>query len=299
MFLRTTAVLASAIALVACNPSTNGDGKGNVTLEFQGSQSSGVQVARTLGSVGSSVPVTDTAGNEVGSISLSEAWIVVKEIELEHESEVEVDDETVAEIEIEIEFVGPFAVDLLSGETYPQLPSVSIDTGLYNDIEMDIEKLEQGDLVGMPDLPQGIADKLLSYSLYLEGTYTSADNSTYVAIPFSLSYDQTDEFEFSPGDLSSGFVVDDTGINDIIVAFRLNEWFRFDVAETNSDNLAFEDAIADNGSGNAIVLDGNSNSEIMNIIEDNIEDSAEYGEDDDDDGELDEDEDDDDDDEED
>lgn len=289
MFLRTTAVLASAIALVACNPSNSGDGKGNVTLEFSGSQSSSVQVARSLGTVGTSIPVNDTAGNDVGSISLTEAWIVIKEIELEHESDVETD----VEEELEIEFVGPFAVDLLSGETYPQLPSVSIDTGLYNDIEMDIEKLAQGDLTGMPDLPQGIADKLLSYSLYLEGTYTSSDNTTYVAIPFSMSYDQTDEFEFSPGDFSNGFVVDDTGINDIIVAFRLNEWFRFDLSETNSDNLAFEDAIADNGNGDEIALDGNTNSDIMDVIEDNIEDSAEYGEDEDDDGELDEDEDDD------
>jgi hypothetical protein len=292
MFLRTTAVLASAIALVACNPSTNGDGKGNVSLEFQGSQSSAVQVARSLGTIGSSVPVTDTAGNSVGSISLNEAWIVLDEIELEHESEVEVDGETVSETEIEIEFVGPFALDLLSGETYPALPQISIDTGLYTDIEMDIEKLEQEDLIGMPDLPQGIADTLLDYSIYLEGTYTSEDGSTYVAIPFSLSFDLADEFELSGLDATNGFVVDDTGLNDIIVAFRVNEWFRFDVADTNGDNLEFVDAIVNN----AITLDGNTAGDIMDVIKENIEDSAEYGEDEDDDGELDEDEDDDDDD---
>ncbi|EAR11269.1 hypothetical protein [Reinekea blandensis] len=280
--------LLPALALIGCNPNTL-DGTGEVTLQFGASETSARTALRAT--TVSSIPVTDSSGQAAGSIGLNEAWVVVKEIELEHET----DDDDALEEELEIEFVGPFAVDLLSGETYPSLPSVSIDTGLYNDIEIDIEKLADSDLVGMPDLPQAIADQLLNYSLYLEGTYTSQDGSTYVAIPFSLSYDQTDEFELSGTDFSQGFVVDDTGINDIIVAFRLHEWFRFDNLETNSDGLELVNAITSTEGGNALVLDGNTNSDLMDVIEDNIEESAEYGEDDDDDGELDEDEDDDDD----
>ncbi|MDX1342067.1 MAG: hypothetical protein R3227_06930 [Reinekea sp.] len=278
--------LFSALTLVACNPSaTQDDGKGAVTLSFSASQTARTLLRTTI----NDIPVTDTAGNVSGNITMTEAWMVVKEIELEHED----DDDTADQDESKLEFIGPYALDLLSGTTYPALPEVTIDTGLYADIELDIEKLASEDLAGMPDLPQGVADKLLTYSLYIEGSYTSADGTTYVAIPFTLSYDQTDEFEFSGTDFSAGFVVDDQGINDIIVAFRLNEWFRFDNSETNSDNWTLEDAVVDNGNGDEIVLSGNTNSEVMNVIEDNIEDSAEYGKDEDGDHELDEDEDDD------
>ncbi|WP_196159394.1 hypothetical protein [Reinekea sp. G2M2-21] len=278
--------LFSALTLVACNPSaTQDDGKGAVTLSFSASQTARTMLRTTI----NDIPVTDTAGNVSGNINMTEAWMVVKEIELEHED----DDDTADLDESKLEFIGPYALDLLSGMTYPALPEVTIDTGLYADIELDIEKLASEDLVGMPDLPQGVADKLLTYSLYIEGSYTSADGTTYVAIPFTLSYDQTDEFEFSGTDFSAGFVVDDQGINDIIVAFRLNEWFRFDNTETNSDNWTLEDAVINNGNGDEIMLSGNTNSEVMNVIEDNIEDSAEYGKDEDGDHELDEDEDDD------
>lgn len=278
--------LLPALALVGCNPNTT-DGMGSVTLAFDSTQTSARALTR---STIANIPVIDSNSAAAGSITLDEAWVVIKEIELEHEN----DDENATDDELEIEFVGPFAVDLLSGTTYPALPSVSIDTGLYNDIEMDIEKLAQGDLTGMPDLPQGIADQLLNYSLYLSGTYTSEDGTTYSSIPFSLSYDQTDEFEFTGTEFTNGFVVDDTGINDIIVAFRMNDWFDFSVPETNSDFLELVDAISQDSEGaDQLILDGNTNSDIMDVIEDNIEDSAEYGEDDDDDGELDEDEDDD------
>jgi len=282
-----TAILA-AIALSACNPATLSDGqsdaidgKGTVTFDISASKS-----ARMLTrAVVSDIPVTDAAGSAVGAISLSAAWVVIKEIELQHEGDGEhgVDDAN------QVEYVGPFAVDLLTGDSFPPFPQVSIDTGNYVDVEFSIEKLEDEDLIGLGDLPTEITSSLLNYSVYLEGTYSSADQVTYVSIPFSLSNDQSQEFELSGSQSSKGFVVDDTGINDILVAFRLNEWFRFNDIETNSDSIDFETAV----SSGAIVLDSNTNSSVMAVIEDNMKSSAEYGEDDDDNGQLDDDEDDD------
>lgn len=287
-----TMAMIPALAFVGCNPSAL-DGKGTTTLQFESSKTNARELARTSHN-DVTVDVIGSSGEAAGSITLTEAWVVIKEIELEHET----DDENATDDELEIEFIGPYAVDLLSGTTYPELPAVSIDTGLYNDIEIDIEKLEQNDLQGMPNLPQGISDKLLNYSLYLDGNYTSEDESTYVNIPFTLLYRQTDEFELSGTAFSNGFVVDDTGINDIIVAFRLNEWFRFDNDETNGAGTELTDAVRQDANSDYVMYlddgDGQSNDDsVLDVIRDNIEDSAEYGEDDNDDDSLDEEEDDD------
>lgn len=272
------AMVFASMALLACEQT--GDGKGTVTLSLEASQAARSFMRTAI----TGIPVTDSNGASAGTLDLTDAWVVVKEIEFEHED----DDETADQDDSKLEFIGPYAVDLLTGTTYPALPQVSIDIGLYTDIEMDIEKLAPEDVAGMTGLDSAVATKLQDYSLYLEGTYNDGVNT----IDFSLYYDQTDEFEFSPtGDTTQGFTIDDEGINDIIVAFRMNEWFRFDNADTNNGlSVEFGDAVSGT---NPIVLDGDTNSDVMDVIEDNIEDSAEYGEDDDDDGSLSEDEDDD------
>lgn len=266
----------TSLLLAAC-AQNEGDGKGDVTLSLQSTEGSRSFFRTAI----SGIPVKDVAGDVQGTIDLTDAWVLVKEIEFEHE-----DDEETADSDInKLEFIGPYMVDLLTGVTYPELPQISIDTGLYTDIEMDIEKLNPSDRSGLTGLDSGVADTLEGYSLYLSGTYTEGSTT----VDFTLYYDQTDEFEFSAqGESTKGFVIDDTGLNDIIVAFRLNEWFRFDNSDTNNGlSVSFPDASAD------IVLDANTNDDVMDVIEDNIEDSAEYGEDDDDDGQLSDDEDDD------
>ncbi|WP_196157196.1 hypothetical protein [Reinekea sp. G2M2-21] len=269
--------LLGAVVISGCE--TAGDGKGDVTLNLEATQGARSFLRTAI----TGVPVTDSNGLSAGTIDLTDAWVVVKEIEFEHED----DEETADSDQSKLEFIGPYAVDLLTGTTYPALPQISIDTGLYTDIEIDIEKLSASDVAGMTGLDSAIATKLENYSIYLDGTYNDGVNT----IDFTLMYDQTDEFEFSPAGVSSnGFNIDDEGINDILVAFRLNEWFRFDNAETNNGlSVDFSDAVSGT---DPIVLDANTNSDVMDVIEDNIEDSAEYGEDDNDDGVLSDDEDD-------
>lgn len=298
----------SSLAFVGCNTTTAGDGLGTVSLKFGASQSAArdVQARDPI----SNIDVTNIAGDVVGSITLNEAWVVVQEVEFEREDEDDDYDDDYddsdddrsssrSSSDDDIEFVGPFAVDLLTGDSFPRLPSVSIDTGVYDDIEIDIEKLSQADLDGMTDLPAGIAQDLLKYSIYFSGSYTSVADVSLTDVPFTFGYAMSDDFELSGTDFTQGFVIDDAGLNDIIVAFRLNEWFRFDDTETNEYGREFEQAktLAADGVTYEIVLihDNTSNliSDIAEVIRENIEESAEYGEDDDDDGYLDDDEDDD------
>ena len=78
------------------------------------------------------------------TIDLTATWVVDKGIEFEHE-----DEEEIAESEqSKLAFIGPYAVDLLTGTTYPALPQINIDTGIYTDIEIDIEKFSASDIAG-------------------------------------------------------------------------------------------------------------------------------------------------------
>ena len=125
--------LISALILSACYPSVPDDGKGLVTLDFSSSAQSRSALRSSLRTTFAGIPVTDTAGNNAGTITITDAWVVIKEIEFEHES----DDEEADVDESKLEFTGPFALDLLTGTTYPSLPQISIDTGIYNDIEIE------------------------------------------------------------------------------------------------------------------------------------------------------------------
>lgn len=300
-FLVSALVAGSAILLTACGPSSGTATTGKTTMSIQGTSPSGTATRTALRSTaGTSVdiPVYDKDGMADGTLTLTKAWMVVKEVDMEKEDEVEVDG-VETETEVEVEFVGPFVVNLLTSTSAPEFPALYIDGAFYDEIEMDIEKLGANDLDanGVPLIET--YPELGQYSLYLEGTYTDQNASTYVNIPFTLMYDQTDEFEMSGAALGNGVTVEAGQVANLIIAFRMASWFRFDDPDTNADLLySIGEAIQDDGAGGyQLVLDGNTNSNIMDIIEDNIEDSADFGEDDDGDGELGSDEDEDDDDE--
>lgn len=299
----------SSLLLTACGPSGS-ETKAQTQLEIQGTKPDGTasrSLARATSGAGVDIPVYDANGSADGTLHLTTAWMVVKEVDLEMDDEEE-DDEVEGmdssdddSEENEIEFVGPYVVDLLTSSTNPSLPSLLVEAGQYDDIEIDIEKLNPDDLDGDGNPLIDNYPELEDYSLYLEGTYTSEDGSTYNAIPFELKYDQTDEFDLATSTLSNPLALNSDQSVDLIVAFRMARWFRFDDPDTNdpSDNIdSITGAIQGNDTdGLTLILDGNTNSDYMDIVEDNIEDSADFGEDDDDDGELDSDEDEDDDDE--
>lgn len=295
-------VAGTATLLAACNP--GGDvSLGRAALDIQAtapSYSANTARSLTVRDAGEPVvlPVINPDSSKAGDLTLTKAWIVVRSIELEREDDDE-DDDDQNDDDDEIEFVGPFVVNLLTNEVTPNLPELSLPRGRYDDIEIEYGPLRSNDrgVDGQPLMDQ-FADLGSDYSLYLEGQYTPV-NGAVDEYDFKLTYDEDDDFELSGLDASLGFDVD--GPVDLIVAFRMARWFRFDDDDTNDDNVNLENAITFDSEldRNVIFLDDdeslNDAQKVFDVIEENIEESADYGEDDDDDGELGSDEDDDDD----
>lgn len=280
-------ILFTSIALVGCNPSD--DSKGTMTLNIQADQApTAKQATRAINRAATSaleIDVLDTLGDVKGTLTLNDAWVVIEEIELEHE-----DDYAPGETEVDsaedIEFEGPFVIDLKTNTSYPELPMISIKSGIYTDIEFDLEPLHSDDLVGLADLDEATKTKLTGKTIYFEGTYLALNGTS--PVDFKLETSEEIDFELNAQSLdANGFVIDNVGINDVIVAFRMATWFDFSNPETNDyDNLdlsVFDSAIE-------IVLT-DSNAQILEVIAENIEFSADYGVDEDDNGELDDDED--------
>ena len=301
-------VSALVVAFLGCQPSTGPDdgdvlsGKSIVDLSIQGTRPATGSVAKALSQWGTAqsdsvvLPVKDVNGLQIGSLTLTDARVALKDIELESDDENEGED-------LELDFPGPFVVDLIHNTVIPPLDTVIIDSGLYTQIEIKLDKIEgDEDDEGGSQLVDP-SDPLFGNSIYLEGSYTGATASGSVtAVPFILSFDFNETFELSSvGDSAVGFTLEEGVVNPIIIAFRLARWFSFSDTETNPNGVDFNVlTVSQDTSGQPIILlDENAgdisaaNDEIREVIEENIEESADYGKDKDGDGELGSDEDDD------
>lgn len=261
---------------------------GSVTLKIQGTIPGSLQSAFGSKAVSNaSVVVTDNSGTQIGTIVLTDARLALKEIEFEKSSSIDDD---------EVEFEGPYVVDLLNNTVTPSLEEITIDPGIYTEIELKLDKIEgdETDEDGITPLVDS-SDSLYENSIVLEGTYTGTTADGPVTNEaFSLTYNFDEEFELTgSSDTSLGFTIEDDEQNPIIIAFRIAKWFNFNDSETNSDNVDFSLLTLSAGE---IVLDENSsgnNHKIREVIEKNIKESADYGEDSDGSGVLETDEDDD------
>lgn len=282
--------IAFLVFIIACGDNTT---TGNpMSLSVQGTKPGSLSAStfakgvNTLASSGA-INLVDSSGSSVGSVNLTDARIVLKEVEFEFENDGEND--------AEIEFAGPFVADLLTNTVTPSLDNILLDTGTYEEIFLSLDKIE-GDEIdddGNQLIPS--TDPLFGHSLYIEGTYTGPSSSgAQTSIPFKMSFDLEEEFELTgTNDTSEGLEIDSATLNDVIVAFRLAKWFRFDNLETNGSSFDPSQFVV---SGGEIDIDEDStgaNASLREVIKENILESADYGEDLDDDGELDIDEDDD------
>jgi hypothetical protein len=221
------------------------------------------------------ISVKNSAGVTTGEMVLTKALIAVKEIEIEMEGQ---DDE-------ESEYTGTFLVDLLSNTVTPDFPVISLPGGKYDEIEMEIDKLDgtETDADGNPLVVA--TDDMFGRSLYLEGTYTPNGGTTQ---DFSLAFNTEEEIKLKDSDSVNSFAI--TGFTELLIAFRMDNWFDFSNRETNPDAV-------DLPTGIAISLDSatatGESQKMIEVIQENIEDSADFGEDSDGDGVLEEDEDDD------
>lgn len=235
------------------------------------------------------ITVYSTSGAVLGTITLTDARLALKEIKLKREGASESDDS--------IHFNGPYVVNLLNNTVSPSLSTIEVPPGDYNEIELKLDKIQGDELDSDGSQLVDNADDLYGNSIYLSGTYTGTTNGgTVTDAPFSLSFDFDETFELSGADVVEAFTIDADYTYPIIIAFRMSKWFVFNDVETNPDSVDFSNLVLRTGE---IVLDENASDESANnvkireVIEENIEESADYGVDDDGSGELESDEDDD------
>ena len=255
------------------------------------------------------LPVTDANGNPIGTLTIDDARLALKEIKLklaEEEIEGNADSLELEQENDSIKFPGPYIVELIHNTVSPPLDTITIPAGIYKELELKLDKIE-----GDEDDEDGTQlvdsnDPLFGNSIYIAGTYTGLTAGGEVTgVPFILSYDFGEKFELTgldtttnAADSAVGMTISDLGVNPIIIAFRMVQWFSFSNLETNDKGLDFSGLVVTEaiGGGPQILLDEDAegdNKDIRKVIKENIKESADYGKDKDGDGELDSDEDDD------
>lgn len=240
-----------------------------------------------------SLNVLDKSGNSIGTLTLTDARIALKEIKIQlAESEVAGNKEK-EDDRNQIKLKGPYIVNLLTDEVSPSIDPVSLLGGVYKKIQMKIHKIkgEEKDKNGSAVVAS--SDPLYGNSIYLTGTYTGQVSGGSVSnAKFVLSYDIDEEFELKgSGETATGFKVVAGAANSVVIAFRLVDWFGFNSSSTNEKQVDFTKVVAaTQGDGSSLIqLDKDSqgnNSEIRNVIKENIKRSADYGKDSDGSGKL-------------
>lgn len=213
------------------------------------------------------IPVTGAQGKADGYLTLAEAYVALKEIKFKT---------TTGSPDTAGEFSGPYIVDLIANKTTPSIGSIEVTATSYQDIDLKLEKLE-ADHFSEP-LP---SSNIVNNSIYLSGTYTNAGGSSKT---FRLAFSLSEEFTLSSSRTKSRDISLDEGNNAVILAFRPAVWFAFDNAKTNENKL-------DLSSLTSSAIDLNKDSEstsqkLLEVIKNNIKQSARFGKDNNGDGSL-------------
>jgi hypothetical protein len=182
-------------------------------------------------------------------ITLTEARIVLKEIDLEPLVSCQTEEGTTRpeSIDVEIDFVGPFVVDLLDNFSIPNIDDIQIPPGRYCEIELNFDKLEK------ENLPEGISpdDPIVENALLIQGTRQDGT-------PFLVRLKEDDRFKLE-GTSPSGFTIaGDRQITQFFVSFDLNTWFT---------GVDLEAAVLSDG---VILIDDANNAALKDQIVENI-----------------------------
>ena len=127
------------------------------------------------------------SATQPGEIQFEEGYLVIREIEFEGEKE---DDN---EIEVEIEQLT--TLNLLTGETDPALPNLSIPAGRYEELELEVHSAEDGTILFLrgffldstqQQIPLEI-DIRKSFSLELEWENYEVDSTVAFGATFTIA----------------------------------------------------------------------------------------------------------------
>ncbi len=155
----------------------------------------------------------------------------------------------------EVEFEGRFVVDLINGTSTPDFGVSTVVPGVYEEIEIEMEPILEG-----------------GNTMFIAFEFTP-EGADPVNVEYSNKYDL--EFEI---ERDAGFTLDDGALNRILIIFDLDALF---------DGVDLNTASAD--TDGVVRINENSNADLADIIENNLDDVLEAGEDDDDDGDIDDD----------
>jgi hypothetical protein len=178
----------------------------------------------------------------------NEVLLGVTELEFELLSE-----ENDEEDEDDIEFEGMFTVDLINGTSTPDFGLASIAPGIYEEIELEMDPILDGEL-----------------SIFVAFEFTNANSEAV-----TVEYGNSDALEFEIEN-EAGFNLEAGVTNQILVMFDLDALF------TGVDLNA---ATADNDG--IVRINKTSNADLASAIDSNLDQILDAGEDDDDDGEID------------
>lgn len=247
-------IVGAVIALLTGCADDSSSSKGRASLTFTSS------VGATTAALNGFRAVTVQPG-----VVLTDFRISIREIEFERQDE-DMTDET-----DDPEFEGPFQFDLLNGDTAlsQTIGDVTIPAGIYEGIEFDMHKSSE-----LTDT----SDPLFDRSIFIAGTIEKSG----VPTDFEMWHDTNEEF-FLTG--PNGFVVEEgTKASALVVDFDLeNLLFGIDLLSAVELPPGFIDISPDSASA--------INQNLADLLKDNIDDAADFGEDDDGDGDLSEDED--------
>ncbi|GAA4845923.1 hypothetical protein [Algivirga pacifica] len=239
-FTKLVSAAALSAALFSCEGTENLDG-GNTAISFKGT--------------GSALTLSNARMANTTMISITEAQMGLKAIEMEAEWEVEDDMGNEMEYEKEYEFEGAYTLDLVAGTASPELPLSMVEPGLYNEVEVEIDNVLEGE-----------------HSVIFKGTYESAEGA--VAFEFTSN----EEFEFEV-ESDTGFQIDEATVSNLLVLFD------FDIILNGVDMSTA--TVAEDG---VIYINEAMNAELYETITRQLEIAGDVDEDDDNDGEHDDDE---------
>jgi hypothetical protein len=164
-----------------------------------------------------------------GDLNLTEARIVLKEIQLEPLAVSCASDEVEPSPEppdLEFDFPGPVVVDLLNNSSLPEIGTVQTLSGIYCEIEIKFDKLEPG---AVPEIPAD--DPLVNNAMIIRGT--RGDGT-----PFLVRLTEDDRFKIE-GSQANGFeIADSNGLEQFFVSLSRNTWFEgvdLNTAEVSGD----------------------------------------------------------------
>ena len=185
-----------------------------VTMQFQGTD----PLLNLATATSVTVKGNSTEGN--GTLSLTEAYVVLDEIVLKKKEGV-----------AKNSFKGPFILDLISNSVTPELQSIELESGAYNDVKIKIAKLDTEKFKGKTPNP-GVEKN----SIFLSGTFTSSGGQVR---PFKMVLPLDEEFSLSTS-RSKETATEVTGVtSQVIMAFRLSKWFDFTNSKLNEKKLDF------------------------------------------------------------